>query len=350
MSVSEMVDILGLTLPQFMAAAQERGVKAPRATALYRSAFRLGVADASWAALESAPIIARHEEGSTVKFIQELPGGLQTESVIIPMHGSGGRARRTLCVSSQVGCAMGCTFCETAQMGLMANLTPAQIIGQWFAARHRIGAAIDNIVFMGMGEPMENFEAVEQAIRVLTDHNGPRIAASKIAVSTVGHVKGIGRLADLMAERGFGQLNLAVSINAPGDAIRSRLMPINRAAPMAPLMEAMRSWQARTRRPVLIEYVLIPGVNDHASHAAEVCAYLRPLRCAVNVIPYNPRRDSPWLAPDEAAVEAFIAAIATTGQMVRRRQTRGRSMMGACGQLGNAGIRRRRAATLTVSA
>jgi 23S rRNA (adenine2503-C2)-methyltransferase len=237
---------------------------------------------------------------------------------------------------------MGCTFCETAQMGLMRNLSVAEIVAQWRAARFDLDIEIDNVVFMGMGEPMDNLDAVMQAIRVLTDQNGAAISPSRITVSTVGRVAGIERFGAFVREAGFRSVGLAVSINAPNDAIRRELMPVNRAEPMDVLMEAMQAWLPRERARVLIEYVVIPQVNDRAEHADELCAYLRPLRCTVNVIPYNPRRDSPWPAPSEEAVERFVERVMANGQFVKRRQTIGRSLMAACGQLGNPTIRRRR--------
>jgi 23S rRNA (adenine2503-C2)-methyltransferase len=263
---------------------------------------------------------------------------------------------------------MGCCFCETAQMGLMKNLTASQIVVQALAAKFDFATNVNNIVFMGMGEPMDNFDAVLQSIRVLSDRNGLSIAPAGITVSTVGRTEGIVRLAELARTPGFGKLRLAVSINAPNDEIRSRLMPINRATPMAELMQAMLLWPTESRssarggsggngggggggagrQRVFIEYVLIPGVNDALEHADELCAYLKPLRCTVNVIPYNPRRDSPWPAPDEPAVRAFVQRLHDNGQFVKRRQTMGRSVMAACGQLGNERIRKRAFVGVTV--
>ena len=340
------LDILGLAHAPFIERAMAIGIKRAQAHDAYLRSFRHGSIDVHWADLRVPTISTSLAEGPTTKFCLTIDGGLETESVIIPLRGSSGRTRITLCVSSQVGCAMGCTFCETAQMGLMRNLSASQIVAQWHAARFQLDAAIDNIVFMGMGEPMDNFDAVEQALVVLTDHLGAAIAASRITISTVGHLPGIARMAELMQRRGLRQLNLAVSVNAPNDAIRSEIMPINRSAPMRELMQAMLEWQSRTGRGILIEYVLIPGVNDSQENADELCAYLKPLWCRVNVIPYNPRRDSPWPAPQEGHVQQFVERIIANGQYAKRRYTTGRSVMAACGQLGNAAIRRRRFVTL----
>ena len=339
--------ILEMTSREYLLCAKESVASGSNRLTIYRELFRNGnLPSLTEAGASIAPIVNSHQEFNTTKFVQRHEDGLETESVILPIASSTGRVRNTLCVSSQIGCAMGCTFCETAQMGLMKNLSAAQIVGQWFAARFLLNTPIHNIVFMGMGEPMDNLDNVIQAIRVLTDQNGPSIAPSRISVSTVGRTEGILRLAELARTEGFRKLRLAVSINAPNDEVRSRIMPINRAVPMAALMDAMLHWPTDGRQRVLIEYVLIPGVNDSAEHADELCEYLRPLKCTVNVIPYNPRRNSPWPAPNEESVRDFVQRVHECGQFVKRRQTLGRSVMAACGQLGNPAIRKRKFVSL----
>ncbi len=335
----------------------------------YRAFHRAGVI-ADWmndAAL-AGPIVREQREavaeGTTIKFLQRLERGtvadrfpehvaLHVESVVIPMIGRGGARTHTLCVSSQVGCAMGCTFCETAQMGLVRSLTPSEIVGQWWAARHVLGAPIRNVVFMGMGEPLDNLDAVLDAVAILTDHDGPGIATSRITISTVGRIDGLRRLATVMDRPGWRRLGLAVSINAPNDATRSAIMPVNRAMPLADLREAILAVPGLGRaRKICFEYVIIPGVNDEPHHADELAEYLRPFtacgssdgltRGMVNVIPYNPRRNSPWPAPTEESIERFVGRLVARGLFVRRRRTKGRTLMGACGQLGTDEIRRRR--------
>jgi 23S rRNA (adenine2503-C2)-methyltransferase len=288
------------------------------------------------------PIDEARAEDGTIKFHTPLHDGHQVESVILPMTSKSGRLRHTLCVSSQVGCAMGCTFCETAQMGLMRSLTADEILLQWSVAHHRFGTTIDNIVFMGMGEPLDNVDTVIDSIRRLTDHTGPSIAPSRISVSTVGRLDGLARLSELVSEPGFHRVRLAVSVNAPNDAIRSSIMPLNRAMPMAALHAALVQWIERHRFPILLEYVLIPGVNDEPAHAKELAGWIDGLPCRVNVIPYNPRRDSPWPAPDEQTVDDFATTLRANGLAVSRRITLGRSLMAACGQLGTELIRKRR--------
>ncbi len=350
---------LGLTSARFAEAyAHLKGEKLD----LYRALFRRGREDLP--GFELGPIVREHREdhpeGQVVKFVQDVGPGtdgrgrLETESVLIPMIGRGGaggpETHYTLCVSSQVGCAMGCGFCETAQMGLIRSLTPAEIVGQWFAAVHRIGIRPRNMVFMGMGEPMDNIENVIQAIAVLIDDNGPAMAVSKITVSTVGRVDGIRRLAEQVAKPGWHRLGLALSINAPNDEVRSGLMPINRKYPMADLKAALKAWPRFGQAKFCLEYVLIPGVNDSPDHARALAEYVRGLPACVNLIPYNPRRNSPWPAPTEESVTAFMSVLAGAGAYVKRRRTKGRDMMGACGQLGNPEIRRRRFVGVTVSA
>jgi 23S rRNA (adenine2503-C2)-methyltransferase len=158
----------------------------------------------------------------------------------------------------------------------------------------------------------------------------------------VGGTDGSRRYGDLLRERGFHRLNLAVSLNAPNDRVRSEIMPVNRAEPIARLMESLLSFPKRPNAAICMEYVLIPGVNDSDADCDEVCTLLRPLRCSLNVIPYNPRRSSPWPAPDEESVQRFVRRAIANGQFCKRRGTKGRSAMAACGQLGNERIRSRR--------
>ena len=347
---------LGVTSQQWVEAVGP-GVKGGRLWALraYKAFMREGRTDDPVFAQAGQPTVGpvlRQEredtpEGVITKFIQKLDiehqgVGLEAESVVIPMVGRKGRLAHSLCVSSQVGCAMGCGFCETAQMGLLASLSPAQIVGQWHAARHQLGATPSNLVFMGMGEPLDNTDAVLQAIAVLTDHAGAGLAMSKITVSTVGRLDGLQRLRKAVEQPGWHRLGISISLNAPNDTIRNQIMPINRAMPMGKLREALLDFPHGTGKPYLIAYVLIPGLNDAMEHADELAEWVKPLRCMVNIIPYNPRRDSPWEAPHEEDVERFVRRLGSHGVFVKRRRTKGRSTMAACGQLGNPGIRRRK--------
>jgi len=343
---------LGMTLGEFAAASGpilggERGMRDA-----YRGMFETqdcASSDIPHSALRIPhsvhPVVRHVRDGELIKFIQRRPDGLEIESVIIPMR-RGDLRWTSLCVSSQVGCAMGCTFCETAQLGLLKSLTAAEIVGQVVAARTVFDADVRNVVFMGMGEPFDNFDEVIQAVRVMSEPAGLSIGKSRITISTVGRVDGIRRLATL----GWRRINLAVSLNAPNDEIRSRIMPINRAEPMSELRAALLAYPLRKCQFFMIEYVLIPGVNDAPAHARELAAFLRPMKCCVNVIPYNPRLASPWPAPSEESVVEFIDCLNTAGQFCKRRITKGREHMAACGQLGNRAFSRRPTALLPLSA
>lgn len=371
------LDPLSLPSGEVMALGRSRlGVPVAQALAAYKKVYREGVREAApWKAdLPEVVRTLREEssEGEVVKFVCRVPGrladgpaapgdlaerSLEIESVLIPMIGSTRQRTYTLCVSSQVGCAMGCTFCETAQMGLIRSLSPREIVAQWYTATHVIGLRPKNIVFMGMGEPMDNFENVMAAINILRDHNGAHVPASKITISTVGRVDGMRQMKERLHEPGLHRLNIALSLNAPNDTVRSGLMPINRRWNMSQLQQELIDWPRYGGNKICLEYVLIPGVNDAPEHADEVAAFMKPLtagdgskaRAVLNLIPYNPRRSSPWPAPTEAQVEAFMRHLFSHGVFVKRRRTKGREMMGACGQLGNEEIRQRRLVQLTRS-
>jgi 23S rRNA (adenine2503-C2)-methyltransferase len=377
----------GLTAHDFARAAAGRirmGALGGEAGALdaYRSLFRTGNPEG---VLQACPAFSPPEirsvqrepslEGEVFKFTQRVPGAvvgtgptartfddLSTESVLIPMIGKRQVRTYTLCVSSQVGCAMGCGFCETAQMGLIRSLSAEEIVAQWFAAAFGVGHRPANIVFMGMGEPMDNLDNVLAAIDVLKDQNGPALPISKITVSTVGRVDGIRRLGERLHQPGWHRLNLAVSLNAPNDAVRNELMPINRRWNMRDLQEALLAFPIYGGGKLCVEYVLIPGVNDKQEHAREIAEFIAPLnahymdqtergsaRCMVNLIPYNPRRSSPWPAPTAESIEDFMRWLTELGVYTKRRRTKGRDMMGACGQLGSQEIRGRKLVPLTVS-
>lgn len=339
---------MGLTHDEFVREASVRGVREGVALEAYRRFFREG--PAQFPALSPTPtktLVTDSPEGDVTKFLLQVPArrdgepALETESVVIPMQRRH-MTTKTLCVSSQVGCAMGCTFCETAQMGLIRSLTAEEIVRQWYAARHTLGHSIKNIVFMGMGEPLDNYDEVVQAIRVLTDHSGPSIGMGCITISTLGRIDGLMKLREQAMQPGWKSLNLAVSINAPNNAIRDSIMPINRSMPLEELVPILETWPRRKSGAICIEYVLIPGVNDAREHAKEIAERLRKVRACVNVIPYNPRRDSPWRSPTEDEVWAFLAALEACGQFCKRRRTKGRDSMAACGQLGNESIRKRK--------
>ena len=373
------LDPLGVTGEGFATAHKAAGILSWHAALnAYRHVLRTGRDPLGRVAAGVSPIVRtlREEcsEGEVIKFTQRVgnhtqadanaqrPREVETESVLIPMIGRSGRSTYTLCVSSQIGCAMGCGFCETAQMGLIRSLTPGEIVGQWFAATHLVGKRPKNIVFMGMGEPLDNYDNVIAAIEILTDHNGAAVPINKITISTVGRLDGLAKLRERIHLPGWHRLNLAVSLNAPTDQIRSQIMPVNRGMPMASLRAMLEEWPIYGGAKLCVEYVLIPGVNDAPEHASQIAEFIRPIdnaykartrgtspRCVVNLIPYNPRRDSPWPAPEEDHVDRFLSWLGEAGLYAKRRRTKGRRMMGACGQLGSEAIRGRKVVPLTIS-
>ncbi|BBO76661.1 dual-specificity RNA methyltransferase RlmN [Desulfosarcina widdelii] len=336
-------DIFSLTHDQFVDAAFHRyGKKAYYSSPVYRQIMKNGQTDLS--ALDSADripqwldqteadlgpmrgkVVKRIDDGGVAKFVTRLDDGLDIESVIIPMH-----RRHTLCVSSQVGCRMGCRFCRTGKMGLIRNLDAGEIVEQIFTARHGLGVDVRNVVFMGMGEPLDNLDNVVQAIRVLEDQRGMDIARRYITVSTAGVVDGIDRLARL----DDGPVNLAISLNAPNDEVRSRIMPVNRNNPMAALKASLLRYPLRKKSACFIEYVLIQGINDRPEHARALARYLKPLPVKLNLIAYNPTPDSGLQAPSPDAVEQFRSWLVAEKVFVRQRGEKGGAIMAACGQLG----------------
>lgn len=274
------------------------------------------------------------EHGATCKMVLRLHDGLEVESVRIPM----GRGRHTLCISSQVGCKMACAFCETGRMGLLRHLTTDEIIAQLLVARHRLGWTIRNIVFMGMGEALDNAKNVLQALRVFNDEAGLAIGQERLTICTVGHVEGI-RLLD---QQGLKRLNLSISLNAANDSLRSELMPINRRTDLRELQRALIAYRPRRNFVLGVNYCLLPGINDAQADARAVAEFCKPLgRVLVNLIPYNPGSSPLTRAPHEAEIERFIGWLREEGLPVRERVTKGRSVMAACGQLGNPLVRRR---------
>ncbi|HNX97850.1 MAG TPA: 23S rRNA (adenine(2503)-C(2))-methyltransferase RlmN [Candidatus Aminicenantes bacterium] len=272
-------------------------------------------------------ITARQEEGEVRKFATTLGDGAVIETVIIPARG-----RTTLCVSSQVGCRMGCRFCATGALGFSRDLTVAEIVWQVLAARFELGVPVDNLVFMGMGEPLDNFDRLMQALRVLGDPHGLGFGPRRITVSTAGHVEGIRRLA---AQAPAG-LHLAVSLNAADNGLRSALMPINRRYPLEVLREALASYPLPKGGVFLIEYVLLAGLNDSREQAHRLAAFLGDLPARVNVIGYNDGAGGAevFTAPAPEDVQRFCHWLAEEKVFVRARASRGGGIRAACGQLG----------------
>jgi 23S rRNA (adenine2503-C2)-methyltransferase len=266
---------------------------------------------------------AREAPDGTVKLLARLADGDAVETVVIPAG-----ARRTVCVSTQLGCARRCAFCASGQAGLRRNLQAGEIVGQVVLAARRIGDRPSNVVFMGIGEPLDNYDATLKAARILNDAEGMNIGARRITISTCGVVPGIERLA------GEGlQVELSVSLHAPDDASRSRLMPVNRQWPLAVLMAACRDYTQRTGRIVTFEYTLVAGVNDSRAQAAALARLVKGAGGRVNLIPLSPVAEYAGAAPAPEAARAFSAALTAAGVHNTLRSSRGAAVGGACGQL-----------------
>jgi 23S rRNA (adenine2503-C2)-methyltransferase len=274
----------------------------------------------------AAPIVAaaRRSADGTRKLLLRLGDGEEIETVIIPAD-----ARVTLCLSSQVGCAMRCAFCATARMGLHRNLSAGEMLSQIFAARRELGAdeILTNFVFMGMGEPLANYPRLAQALRVMTAPWGMAISPRRITVSTVGLPPAMARL---LAET---SVNLAVSLHATTDQVRDRLAPINERYPLEQLLEACSRLPLKRRSRVTFEYVMLAGVNDSPADARRLVKLLAPVRAKMNLICFNPFVGSGFEASSRSALEAFQAILHKGNLTATIRESRGRDIAAACGQL-----------------
>ncbi len=315
--------------PGFRAAALYRWMYARRACDFERmsdlpAALRRELAARFRIDWPRAEKVAASADG-THKYLVGLEDGRRVEAVYIP-QASG---RITLCLSSQVGCALGCRFCRTAQMGFVRNLSPGEIVGQALRLeeRHRLRPPY-NVVFMGMGEPLLNLDALMAAIRILADPDGLGLSARRITVSTAGYVPGIERLA-----RESPRPRLAVSLNSTTDAVRSDLMPINRRWPLPELLEACRAFAAAGRGRVTFEYVVLRGANDGAEDVRRLVRMLSRLRCKVNLIPYNPIGGEEFRRPTAPALEKMRRALVASGVPASVRFSKGVDIGAACGQL-----------------
>jgi 23S rRNA (adenine2503-C2)-methyltransferase len=293
----------------------------------------------------------RRSGDGTRKLLLGLEGGGKVECVLIPMtplepdadaaavvddeteedEPAAETQRVTLCVSTQFGCAMGCRFCASGQAGLGRGLEAHEVVAQVLLSREYLepGEELKNLVFMGMGEPLHHYDQTERALRLLMHEDGLNISPRRITVSTVGLVPGIRKLG-----RDFdGKIGLAVSLHAPNDVIRSRIMPINERYPIAELLAALREYPLPRRRRLTIEYTLIDGVNDAPAHAAELARLLRGLAVKVNLIPMNPIKKSEFQAPPLTRVADFQRILSGEGYSCFVRTRRGDAVDAACGQL-----------------
>jgi 23S rRNA (adenine2503-C2)-methyltransferase len=340
---ADAVNLLGLSRPDLERVFVDMGEKPFRARQVMKWVYGRAVLEpalmtdlslalrqqlAASARFDLPEIVARQDaRDGVIKWRLAAGDGQVTEMVYIPE----GR-RGTLCVSSQVGCAMDCPFCATGRQGFNRNLTAAEIIGQVLLARSALSdaahTAISNSVFMGMGEPLANFRNVVQAADVLLDDLGFGLSRRRVTVSTSGLVPQIRRLA------GLSRVALAVSLHAPNDALRDVLVPINRRHPIRELLDACWDYAARTQaKAITFEYVMLNNINDTLGHASALAGLLRGRPAKVNLIPFNPFPGSGFSRSDDAAVDRFREVLLNAGVMTITRKTRGDDIAAACGQL-----------------
>ena len=280
---------------------------------------------------------SKSRHGPTTKYLFELQDGQKVETVLI-----GGSRRNTLCISTQVGCAIGCRFCASGLEGLVRNMTSAEIVDQVVQVKQQVMLAgddrpINNIVVMGMGEPLANYRPVLRAVRIINADWGLGIGARKITLSTSGLVPKIYQLAEEKI-----QFELSVSLHAADDRTRTSIVPINRRYPLKQLMRACRHYTGTTDRIITYEYVLLKGVNDRFQDAENLVKLLKKDKCKLNLIPYNPVQGLPYETPDEHRRTAFADALRAGGLQLTIRRERGRDIDAACGQLRLAESRRSR--------
>jgi 23S rRNA (adenine2503-C2)-methyltransferase len=271
--------------------------------------------------------LERSKDG-TVKYGFKLKDNNYIESVLIPEDG-----RNTLCLSSQVGCAMGCGFCLTGGMGLKRNLSPGEIVAQvvrvrnWLHDEAGTESVLSNIVFMGMGEPLANFDNLLVALEILTDQRGLDFSDRRITVSTCGLVPKIIELGQKT------KANLAVSLHSVDDSIRSRLMPVNKKYPVADLLEACKNFPMPKRKRIMFEYILIKDLNDSVSDAENLAKSLQDIPCKINLLPYNETTDLSFQRPSDETIGLFQKTLREAGYTVFVRSSRGSDISAACGQL-----------------
>ncbi len=300
---------------------RERVASFEAMTDLSKEARRVLAESFSIAAFKAEKIL--HSQDGSRKFLFLLPDG-GIESILMP-H----KERLTLCISSQIGCAMGCRFCRTASMGLVRHLTQGEILEQVLAVQRQLEAEqkITNIVFMGMGEPLHNYENCIHALQILRHPKAFQFGKRQITVSTSG-------LAPAIEKFGLdADVKLALSLNAAEDSFRTEIMPVNKSHDMERLNQACRRYNDLTRQPITIEYVMFAGLNDRPKDIQRLCRFLSNLNAKINLIPYNEYPGSPYRRPSEEKVRAFQHALADRRFQVNVRYSKGLDILGACGQL-----------------
>lgn len=341
------VNLLGYSLPKLEAFFTEIGEKKFRAVQVLKWIHQRGavsfdeMTDISKglraklnevAEIRDPEVLFQHYSADgTRKWVVQVAGNNSVETVLIP---DGDRA--TLCVSSQVGCSLDCSFCSTGKQGFNRNLSAAEIIGQLRVAIRSFGPfdpagdrRVTNVVMMGMGEPLMNFDPVVDAMSLMMEDNAYGLSKRRVTLSTAGVVPMIDKLGDVI------DVSLALSLHAPNDELRNKLVPINRKYPIDSVIEACNNYLRKCddKRVVTVEYTLLKGVNDQPQHAKELAKLLRRLPCKLNLIPFNPFPNSGYERPTTADIRAFQEALTAAGYVTTVRTTRGDDIDAACGQL-----------------
>jgi len=335
-------DLVGLSIQELGAFAAELGLEPFRSSQISRWIFqkhasgigemtnlsrelRARLGEAACISCLTPQRIDASQDGSK-KYLFKTSDGFGLESVLIPEPG-----HITLCLSTQVGCPMGCCFCHTGSRGLVRNLTVAEILNQVRAimAREPFGEATPNLVFMGMGEPLANYGATVAAIRMLLSPEGFNFSHRRITVSTAGLVPQMKRLGHDVP------VNLAISLNASNDATRSRLMPVNKKHPLRELLAAAREFPLASRKRITFEYILIKDINDAPLAARELAALLNGIPCKINLIPFNEHPSVDFKKPDERSIMAFQKILHDKNFTAPIRRSKGSDIAAACGQLGD---------------
>jgi len=331
------MELLGLTRTELSRYCEELGYPAFRGRQIADWLYKKGVRDLDAmtnlpaAMLERLKVEAsigrsdvlkqsRSADGTT-KFLLRLVDGETIESVLLPYPD-----RTSVCVSSQVGCAVGCLFCATAECGLVRNLKAGEIVDQVLTLQERGGRRVTHVVFMGMGEPLANLSNVLKAIELLHDEVG--ISMRRLTISTVGITPAIKKLAEMNL-----QLTLAVSLHAPNDALRQTIIPMAARYPLSELLQACREYVDRTKRRITFEYLLLADINDSLEQARDVARLLKGMLCHVNLIPYNKVLGKKFERPSQQKLRMFKATLEQAGIEVTQRIERGHAISGACGQL-----------------
>ncbi len=344
-----MIDLIGLSREDLLSEMTRMGEKPFRVKQIWHWLYNKGVTDFTKMSTLAKPLQARLAEeyvisrpqvvteknstDGTRKWLLRFADGKEVETVYIPEEDRG-----AVCLSTQVGCQMGCRFCHTGTQGFQRNLTAGEIVGQFMAARDSYGEwptpvdetrYLSNIVVMGMGEPLNNYDNLVKSMRILMDGEGLAISKRRITVSTSGIADKIPNLAKDLG------IKLAISLHAPNDAIRNQIMPINRKYPLAELMKACKEYQqsCEHRQYITMEYVMLKGVNDSLDHARELIQLVKGLEVKFNLIPFNPWEGSPFEPSSNNTIHKFAKVLEDAYYAAPIRQSRGQDIMAACGQL-----------------